>query len=297
VSPEQKRDLILALRRRGHVVAMIGDGVNDVLALKHANLGVALESGSPAARSVADLVLVNDSFGALPRAVREGQRIRNGMHDILKLFLTRVLAMGLLLVGTGIVGTFPLGPKQNSLLTLLTVGIPSVALAAWARPGPAAEPSALRRVFHFVLPAAATLALVELGVQLVAYFNVEHGFLSSIGEAEVGSPAVLVAQGAVTAVGILGGLLLIVFVEPPTTAWVGGDQLSGDWRPSLLALGLGVLYGFIVVVPSLRDFFALPLLGSVTYVFLAFTAALWALALRWLWRTRLLERYLGVDWD
>jgi cation-transporting P-type ATPase E len=297
VSPEQKRELIRALRRRGHDVAMIGDGVNDVLALKQANLGIALESGSPAARAVADLILLNDSFGALPRAVREGQRIRNGMHDILKLFLTRVLAIGLLLVGTGIVGTFPLGPKQNALLTLLTVGIPSVALAAWARPGPAAEPPALRRVFHFVFPAAVTLALVELGVHLLAYLSVEHGVISAIDEAAAGSPAVVIAQGAVTAVGILGGLLLVVFVQPPSAAWVGGDKLSGDWRPALLALGIGVVYGIIVVVPALRSFFGLPFLGSLAYLFLAFTTALWALAIRGLWRTRLFERYLGVDWD
>jgi cation-transporting ATPase E len=215
------------------------------------------------------------------------------MHDILKLFLTRVLAMGLLLVATGMVGEFPLGPKHNALLTLLTVGIPSVALAAWARPDLAPGPPGLRRVFHFVLPAAVTLALVELGVHLMAY-------LSALGttpaEAAAGAPATAIAQSAVTSVGILCGLLLVVFVEPPSETWVGGDDLSGDWRPGLLALGLALIYATLLAVPNLRAFFSLVPLDGQAYVLLVVTAALWALVVRQLWRTRLFERFLDVDW-
>jgi cation-transporting ATPase E len=256
-----------------------------------------LPRGAPAARAVADLVLLDDAFGSLPRAVREGRRIRNGMHDILKLFLTRVMTMGLLLVGTGMVGAFPLGPKHNALLTLLTVGIPSVALAAWARPDLAVRPAGLRGVFHFVLPAAVTLALVELGVHLVAYLSVANALAPTLGEATAQAQATAVAQSAVTSVGILCGLLLVVFVEPPSEVWVGGDQLSGDWRPGLLALGLLLGYATLLAVPALRAFFTLVPLDGLAYVLLVVTAALWALVVRWLWRTRLFERFLGVDWD
>ena len=84
ITPQQKKRLVRALRNRGHYVAMIGDGVNDVLSLKQANLGIAMHSGSQATRSVADLVLLDDSFAALPVAFREGQRITNGMERILK---------------------------------------------------------------------------------------------------------------------------------------------------------------------------------------------------------------------
>ncbi len=90
ITPQQKEKLVDALRRRGHYVAMIGDGVNDVLSLKKADLGIAMQSGSQATRGVADIILVNDSFAALGPAVQEGQRIVNGMQDILKLFLTRI---------------------------------------------------------------------------------------------------------------------------------------------------------------------------------------------------------------
>jgi cation-transporting ATPase E len=101
ISPEQKERLVEALRQQGHYVAMIGDGVNDVLSLKRANLGVAMESGSQATRGAADILLLNDSFAALPQAFLEGQRIRNAMRDNLKLHLPRIIFSGLLIYFTG----------------------------------------------------------------------------------------------------------------------------------------------------------------------------------------------------
>jgi cation-transporting ATPase E len=175
----------------------------------------AVVSRSLAVRTIADLVLLDDAFGKLPRAVREGQRIQSGMRDILKLFLTRVFAMGLLLVGTGIVSEFRLGPKHNALLTVPTVGIPSVALAAWARPGPALGASWLRRVFHVVLPAAVTLALVELGVHPAAYLGVADALTAAVWETATPFSALAAARSAATFVGILGGLLMVRFGESP----------------------------------------------------------------------------------
>jgi cation-transporting ATPase E len=295
VAPEQKAELIRALRRRGHQVAMIGDGVNDVLALKQANLGIALGSGSPAARAVADLVLLDDSFAALPQAVQEGQRVRNGMNDILKLFLTRVLAMTLLLIGTGIVGEFPLGPRHNTLLTLFTVGIPSLALAAWARPGAAPPPSALRQVLHFVIPAALTLSLLELAVHLAAYLSVEAALVLTLGGPAAEAAAIAAAQTAVTAVGIFGGLLLLVFVEPPTKFWEGGDHLSGDARPALLALALVLADAVILVVPGFRATFSLTPLSFPIYLALGAAVIGWAAVLQWLWRGQWFERFFGLE--
>lgn len=116
VTPQQKARLVQALRSRNHYVAMIGDGVNDVLSLKQADLGIAMQSGSSATRSVADLVLLGDSFAALPAVFREGQRIRNGMHTIVQFFLIRVLYAAILLVATMALGGFPFTPKQNAIL-------------------------------------------------------------------------------------------------------------------------------------------------------------------------------------
>src|SRR5207249_2931360 len=136
ITPTQKERLIRLLRQQGHYVAMIGDGVNDVLALKQANLAVALRSGSQVTRNVADIVLMNDSFAVLPAAFLEGQRILRGMQDIIRLFLTRTLYVALIILATSLIGhPFPITPKQNALLALLTVGIPTLGLAAWAKPG------------------------------------------------------------------------------------------------------------------------------------------------------------------
>ena len=92
VTPEQKERLAGVLRDAGNYVAMIGDGVNDVIALKRANLGIALQGGSQAARAVADMILTRDSFAALPAAFRDGQRIRNGMFDVLRIFMVRIFS-------------------------------------------------------------------------------------------------------------------------------------------------------------------------------------------------------------
>ena len=133
ITPDQKEKLVEALRSRGHYVAMIGDGVNDVLSLKKAQLGIAMQSGSSATRGVADMVLLNDSFAALAPAFTEGQRIVNGMRDILNLFLTRCFYVALIIIATGFVGVgFPFGPRNITLLTAVTVGLPTIMLAYWA---------------------------------------------------------------------------------------------------------------------------------------------------------------------
>ena len=139
---------------------MIGDGVNDVLSLKKSNLGIAMESGTQATRAVADIILMKDSFAALAPAVSEGQRIVNGMQDILRLFLTRILSMALLIVSALVIGEFPLALRNGSIVTLFSVGIPAVMLALWARPGPRKNGTLAQRLAHFIItPVLLTSAL------------------------------------------------------------------------------------------------------------------------------------------
>jgi cation-transporting ATPase E len=299
VTPGQKKRLVQALRSQGHYVAMIGDGVNDVLSLKQANLGIALHGGSQAARGVADLILLNDSFGVLPTAFREGQRITNGMDTILKLFLTRVFYMALLLIATSMVGGFPFSPANNALLTFFTVGVPTIALAAWARPGTDTRRDQVRSLFHFVFPAALLLALGSLLVYLVYFIPVYRDLLQAaqgVGVREGTLQGYLAeAQSAVVTFGVLCGLLLILFVEPPTRAWVGGEPLNGDWRP--VALTAVLAGGFVVVltVPAIGKVFDVAPLGVVEYLLIGGAVIVWAVALRWVWRSRLMERFLGLN--
>jgi len=277
ITPQQKERLVRLFRRKGHYVAMIGDGVNDVLSLKQAHLSVAMQSGSQATRGVADIVLLDDSFAALPVAFREGQRIVKGMEDVVRLLMTRTFYVMLLIVATRLVGVaFPVTPKHNSILALLTVGIPILAIAAWARPG-APPRSVIRSTSHFVFPAAFTVSVVSLAVYL--------SYLGMTGE-------VAIARTALTTATVMCGLVLIPFVEPPTDAWVGGDVLSGDPRPTALALGMLGLYGVIAAVPSLRAFFELTPLRGLDYLLIGVLVAAWALLLRLAWRARLFERLL-----
>lgn len=279
ITPQQREKLVDLYRWWGYYVAMIGDGVNDVLSLKKAQVGIAMQSGSPATRSVADIVLLEDRFAALPVAFREGQRIVRGMEDVVRLLLTRTFYVLLLVLATQLVGVlFPVTPKHNSILALLTVGIPILAIAAWARPG-APPRSVVRSTRHFVFPAALTISVVALAVYLV--------YLEMTGD-------VALARTVLTTATVLCGLVLIPFVEPPTEFWVGGDVLSGDRRPTLLSLGMLGLYLAIMAVPPLRAFFELIPLRAQDYAAIAAVVAIWAVLLRLVWRRRAMERLLAL---
>ncbi|MBI5666865.1 MAG: HAD-IC family P-type ATPase [Chloroflexi bacterium] len=316
ITPQQKEMLVDALRARGYYVAMIGDGVNDVLSLKKAHIGIAMQSGSQATRGVADIILMNDSFAALPPAFREGQRILNGMQDIMRLFLTRVLYQALIIIGAAVVGVgFPFTPVNTSLLSLLTVGIPTLALAAWARPAPP-KTGLIRSVVHFVIPAGLTLALLGLTAYTFYYVSI---FSSSVGvpsintaqeaaqlEALRGMPvseivaqaneeALAVSRTILTALVTLGGLLLLPLVEPPTRFWEGGDDYSGDWRPTLLAIALGAAFIIVLFVPALRDFFELAALQPQDFVFIGAALLVWLFTVRFIWRSRLLQRFMHLE--
>jgi cation-transporting ATPase E len=314
ITPQQKERLVDALRARGHYVAMIGDGVNDVLSLKKAQIGIAMQSGSQATRGVADIVLMNDSFAALPPAFSEGQRIINGMQDIMRLFLTRVTYQALIIVGVAIVGLgFPYTPVHTSLLSLLTVGIPTFFLAVWARP---AQPKArlIQSVMKFVFPAGFTLALLGMLVYVaytVATLNNDLSFLSQLStQADITAfetvngmtvnetmalaqaRALDISRTVLTTLVTFGGLILVLFVEPPTPFWVGGDELSGDWRPTILSIILGLAYLGIMAFQPLRDFFQLSPLRLIDWLVVAVSLIIWTFALRAMWRADLFTRFL-----
>jgi len=288
ITPQQKEMLVQSLQDQHHYVAMIGDGVNDVLSLKKAHIGIAMQSGSAATRGVADIVLLGDSFAALPKAFMEGQRILNGMGDIIRLFLTRAFYAALIIIGTAIMMNtqlFPFIPKHASLLTLLTVGFPTFGLAAWAHVG-VPEHHLVRSTMRFAIPAALLTAAFGMGI----YFY----YILTIYEPNPGLYTLGFARTALTTFLVSCGLVLIVFAEPPTPLWVAGDELSGDWRPTGLALLMFATFILINAVKPLRVFFELEVLRVTDYIFIATIVLVWTVALRSIWRSRLLERFIGL---
>jgi cation-transporting P-type ATPase E len=275
ITPHQKERLIDALNRRGHYVAMIGDGVNDVLALKRSHVAVALRSGSQVTRNVSDLVLMDDSFSALPMAFQEGQRILRGMEAIIRLFLTRGFYVGLIIIGASLLGyPFPSTPKLDTLLALLTIGIPILALATWATPGPTPK-RILRSASHFVVPAAILTAAIGLGIYAVSY--------------EV-TGDLRYARTVLVTTSMLCGILLVAFVHPPIRFFAIVEDVTGEWRPAAVAAGMAGLYVLILLVPPARAFYELEILSPLAYLAIIATVGVWTFLLRVLWRLRLIGR-------
>jgi len=158
VRPEQKRDLVRLLQARGHTVAMTGDGVNDIPSIKAADIGIAMNTATPATKAVAQLVLLDGKFSQLPHVVNEGRRVIANMERVSALFLTKTVYATLLVVIVGLTGvSFPFLPRHLSLIAAITIGIPGFFLSF--RPDePASKPGYLRRVLHFAVPAGTVAA-------------------------------------------------------------------------------------------------------------------------------------------
>lgn len=167
VTPEQKRTMMAALQSRGHVVAMIGDGVNDALALKHADLGIAMGSGAAATKAVSNLVLLDGRFSSLPGVVDEGRKVIANIERLSRLFLTKTVwamvlaaAFGLLFV------SFPFLPRQVAAVDFFTIGIPSFLLALLPN-SRRYLPGFLGRALMFCIPAGVITGAAVLGLTWV----------------------------------------------------------------------------------------------------------------------------------
>jgi len=300
VTPEQKQDLVEALRARGRYVAMIGDGVNDVIALKQANVAVAMQGGSQAARSVGDLILMKDTFQPLPFAFREGQRIINGMNDILRIFMVRIFFKALMIAIVAAIGGFPFAPRQSALLSFVGATVPSIAFALWARPGATPKVGLFKLLARFVLPTALLMAAIATGVYLAWAVPAHNAYnLAHPGhENELVELSFPQAQTALTIFACFAAILLILLIVPPTKWWAGGAPLvRGDWR---IVAVVGALLAFMVAVlliPVGRTAFELTALPLWQYAALFGLAVLWSVLCRLVWRSRILDRWLGTAED
>jgi len=232
VTPQQKRAMVEALRSRGHVVAMTGDGVNDVLALKDADIGVAMGSGSSATRAVAQLVLLDSTFDALPSVVGEGRRVLGNIERTSNLYVTKTVYAMLIALGVGVVGLeFPFLARQLTLIGALTIGIPSFFLAL-APNDERARPGFLSRVLQFTIPAGSLAAIAT--------------FLGYVLAKQEPGVTLAEARTAATMVLLYIGFLVLSIIAAPLTTW----RLALVWAmPALFAL--------VMAIPAAREFFAL----------------------------------------
>ncbi len=178
VRPEQKRDLVDALQRAGHTAAMTGDGVNDIPALKRANIGIAMNTATPATKSVAQLVLVDGRFDRLPSVVAEGRRVVANMERVSTLFITKTVYSVMFVLAIGFSGSvFPFLPRHISLISELTIGVPAFLLSFRSADQPA-RPGYLRRVLWFAIPAGLLASLIVLATYFLARSSVVDASLA-----------------------------------------------------------------------------------------------------------------------
>ncbi|MFE7618860.1 cation-translocating P-type ATPase [Streptomyces sp. NPDC057496] len=239
VTPQQKRDMVAALQSRGHTVAMTGDGVNDVLALKDADIGVSMGSGSEATRAVAQIVLLNNSFATLPSVVAEGRRVIGNITRVATLFLTKTVysvLLAVLVVCTQV--DYPFLPRHLTLLSTLTIGVPAFFLAL-APNRERAHPHFVRRVMRYAIPSGVIAAAATFTTYLIA----RHHY--------TGPGALDAETSAATLTLFLVSMWVLAIIARPYT-W---------WRICLVA-AMGLAFLIVLVVPWLQEFFALKLVGT-----------------------------------
>jgi cation-transporting ATPase E len=241
VTPRQKQLFVTALQARGHTVAMTGDGVNDVLALTRADLGVAMGSGTGATRAVAKIVLLDDSFATLPYVVAEGRRVLGNIERVASLFLTKTVYAVLLSVATAVVGLlglagleglrFPFLPRHLTLISILVIGVPGFFLAL----GPSTQrvaPGFVSRVLRFAIPAGAACAAAAFCSYLIAR-------LDGSGNLVADRTTAVITLAAVS-------LWVLALIARPYR-W---------WRVALV-LAMAALMLLAFVIPASRTFFEL----------------------------------------
>ncbi len=240
VSPGQKRALIRAMQRKGHTVAMAGDGVNDLLALKDADVGIAMGEGSSASRAVAQFVLLDGGFGALPAVLAEGRRVLANVERVAGLFLTKTVYAVVLALATGVARLpFPLLPRQLSFVGALSIGVPGFILAL-ERNAARARPGFVRRVLTMAVPSGLIAAIATFAAYADARLDG-----ASLAASRTTATMVLVA---------VAGYILVSTMRP----------LNGT-RIAMLG-ALGALFASALALPASRHYFE----------FVAPPAATWA---------------------
>lgn len=252
VTPYQKRAMVKALQKRGHVVAMTGDGVNDVLALKDADMGIAMGSGSAASRSVAQLTLLDNRFSTLPLVLSEGRKVINNIERVATLFVAKAAYAVLLALAAGIVGSpFPFLPRHLTLIGTFSIGVPGFFLAL-APNETRARAGFIKRIIAVAVPMGSVAAVATF----TAYEIVRRG-----------DATLTEARTAATVVLLTVGLAILAAAARPINK-----------RRLLLIAAMAAAYTAISAIGPLNSFFELDAPPAVHWVTMGVASALGALA-------------------
>ncbi|MEZ5169186.1 MAG: HAD-IC family P-type ATPase [Acidimicrobiia bacterium] len=258
VTPHQKRSMVGALQSRGHVVAMTGDGVNDALALKDADIGIAMGSGAPATRAVAQLVLMDGRFATMPGVVAEGRRVIGNIERVANLFVTKTVYVMILSILVGVfLWPFPFLPRHLTIVSSLTIGIPGFFLAM-APNTRRYQPGFVPRVLRFAVPAGIIASAATFGSYALARAN-------DLSLTESRTTATLTLL-------VIGLWILMLLARPFTLL------------RTLLVVGMVALVVGAFTVPLAKDFFDLELPAGPALVESLLVAAAGAAVLEVFWR-------------
>jgi magnesium-transporting ATPase (P-type) len=274
IKPEQKKALVAALVGSGRYVAMIGDGVNDVPALKQARMAVAMGSGAQVTKGVADVVLLKDQFSRLPEAVGEGRRIARNIHRLGRLYLTKTVYAAALILLVGVPGfAFPFLPRHLTLAVFLTIGVPSFVLALMPSDGPLYRGRLLRALAAFAVPAGVATALASI----LSFFLVDTVFGGSL---EAGRTA------ATTTLIVLGLCFVLLLERGP-----GREHIAIQSYMLAMVAGLGALFAGILALAPARDFFEMEMLTAAEWFLALLTAAIGLTIASLLWKLPVVEEW------
>jgi magnesium-transporting ATPase (P-type) len=278
IKPEQKKALVAALVGAGRYVAMIGDGVNDVPALKQARMAVAMGSGAQVTKGVADVVLLKDEFSRLPEAVGEGRRIARNIHRLGRLYLTKTVYAATLILLVAVPGfAFPFLPRHLTLAAFLTIGIPSFVLALAPSDGPLYRGRLLRALSAFAVPAGIATALGSI----LSFFLVDTLFGGSLDAGRTAATTTLI---------VLGLSFVLLLERGP-----GREHIAIQSYMLALVAGLGALYALILAAAPVRDFFEMTLLNATQWFLALLAAAIGLTIASALWRLPQIERLEAPD--
>lgn len=274
IQPAQKRALVAALSDAGRYTAMIGDGVNDVPALKSARMAVAMGSGSQVTKSIADVVLLKDEFERLPEAVAEGRRIARNIHRLGRLYLTKSIYAAALILLVSVPGfSFPFLPRHLTLAALLTIGIPSFVLALAPSDGPLYRGRLLRALAAFAVPAGISSAIGSI----LSFALIDTVFGGGLTEGRTAATTTLI---------VLGLCFILLLERGP-----GREHITIQTYMLAMIAGLGALFAGILAIEPLREFFDMAMLNASQWFIALLSAAIGLVIAALMWRLPIIHSW------